>query len=488
MYEAVFCIDFGSAFTKISLRRHPAAPSALVSPEGALFEYWVPTVVAMDKRAGSTRFEYGDKAIDITSGGNIHVFHDFKRHLFAEATRENQGPPSPPPAPIEALLNSDDFVALAARFQVPVAQLAALRRLAESARALYPNSATPVTNDSERQRNNAPILARHFFTWLRERVLAACARLEHRGLNYAELPVRVTVPALAPEAQLANHPGCRRLAEALSHARWPLHQDQPFISEPVSNALGVLTQATNALGRDGVSINLGRMLIASNHGSPLNLVLSKYNEKPSYRALVIDVGAYTTDFASLVIDTQGRAFPLSVENTFQVERHSIELAISNLDAEILSALPVASSQWLGAQPRSTILNLQPNIHDPTYPGFQVPDVGVIGGQADRAAIQPVLLSFGERLANALRDFCAKTSRASVQELILTGGGTCIPAIRKALIDGANNCAGPFNRVHAPRIEHNPLGEWPSFTELDTALARGGSALGGASIFFERHYH
>jgi hypothetical protein len=82
-------------------------------------------------------------------------------------------------------------------------------------------------------------------------------------------------------------------------------------------------------------------------------------------------------------------------------------------------------------------------------------------------------------------FCDPLDSVALQELILTGGGAAIPAVRCALIDAALT-GRAFFRVHAPGVKQedvsgrgHPLGE---------DLARGGSAVGGASIYFEKEYN
>ena len=51
MPDRVFCIDFGSAFTKVALRRDPTADSELVGCRDADVEFCVPSfAMALDRR------------------------------------------------------------------------------------------------------------------------------------------------------------------------------------------------------------------------------------------------------------------------------------------------------------------------------------------------------------------------------------------------------------------------------------------------------
>jgi hypothetical protein len=71
----------------------------------------------------------------------------------------------------------------------------------------------------------------------------------------------------------------------------------------------------------------------------------------------------------------------------------------------------------------------------------------------------------------------------VQELILTGGGSNIPAVRDALLKAASALPGnAVVKTHAPGLKktfaNTPVGD------LKDKFSRGASALGGASIYFE----
>ena len=71
--------------------------------------------------------------------------------------------------------------------------------------------------------------------------------------------------------------------------------------------------------------------------------------------------------------------------------------------------------------------------------------------------------------------------ATMQELILTGGGSNIPAVRDAIITAAQTGGTSFVKIHAPGVKRGK-GTSPLVHKLDDDFARGGSALGGASIY------
>ncbi len=474
MAERVFSIDFGSAYTKVALRRDPTADSALLAC--ADVEFFVPTVVAVDRRGAVPKLEFGDRAIDIKPGGGIDVYTNFKKDLFTNLV---SAPDKPLLTPLDALLQSDEFAALASKYSVLPHQVAALQTMAGSARALTGAPGERAVSLEAHRQANAGKLVYHFFAWLRRQVLDACAKLPVTGLKFEDIPVRVAVPAFTTD--LNDHPACKILKEAMHRAGWPLHPDQPLVSEPESNAVGILTKATNLLTRAG-RINLGEMLSKG----PLNTVLKCDPNHPSYRALVIDIGAFTTDFGSLYVNTGGNLHVPAMGAGFNVTAHSVRLGATDLEALLLKALTGEKREWLEKATRKDFSAFQRNVFSEGK-GYRIPGLGVIGGDADREALDACLNEFATRLTDEVKTFCAGLEPASMQELILTGGGSNIPAVRDALIAAAQTTGKPFVKTHAPDLKRGKAGS-PLVDKLDAQFTRGGSALGGASIYFEKSYY
>ncbi|QJX00084.1 acetate and sugar kinases/Hsc70/actin family protein [Frigoriglobus tundricola] len=478
MAERVFCVDFGSAYTKVALRRDPTADSALLACAGADVDFWVPTVVAVDRRGADPRLEFGDRAADLRSGGGIDVYTNFKKDLFTAPT---SAPGKPVVSPLDALLQSEEFVTLAARYGVQSPQVAALRSMAAAARTLVAGPGERVVSLEGHRQANAVKLVYNFFLWLRKQVLDACARLPASGLKFEDFPVRVTVPAVAPSSDLASHPSCKLLREALHRAGWPLHAEQPFVAEPEANAIGILTKAANALTRSG-RVNLGQMF---NKG-PLITVMKGDHNYPTYRALVIDVGAYTTDLAALFIDTGGNPVETADGAGFGVTQRSVPFGVSDLDQSVRAALPPDKKAWLESAPHKEFQTFQ-RTYSGESKGYRVAGLGVIGGEPDRPALSACLDQFTQRLTDEVTKFCAALPSVSMQELVLTGGGNNIPAVRDALIAAAQTGGVRFVKTHAPDLKRGKAGA-PLVDKLDETFARGGSALGGASLYFERSYY
>lgn len=474
MVERVFCVDFGSAYTKVALRRDPQARGELVACADAGTELWAPTVVAADWSKGEARLDFGYKAAGIKPGGPIKVYADFKKDLFSTAV-DASGPP-----PLDALLQSEEFEALAAKYGVLPTQVAGLRMTAGAARALVGGTGDRAGSSEARRQDEAKRVAYHYFKWLRERVMDACGTLPATGLKYEDIPLRVTVPVLGEGGDPAQHPGCLRLREALGSTGWKL-DDRLFVSEPESNAVGILTHASNALTKKQ-KINLGEMFSKG----PLITVLKGDRHHPTYRALVIDVGAFTTDFAALSVDTGGEPFDTSAGAGFGVVQRSVRLGVTNLDASVRAALPAEKQGLLDGLARKDFAIFQSSAYTEGT-GYNLGGGRVLGGAADRDAVQTALVEFSKRLVDEVTAFRQQLQPASMEELILTGGGSNIPAVRDALIAAAQTTGKPFVKTHAPDLKRGKAGS-SLVDKLDTQFTRGGSALGGASIYFEKSYY
>ncbi|HEY1187029.1 MAG TPA: hypothetical protein VGE74_05195 [Gemmata sp.] len=476
MADRVFCMDFGAAYTKVALRTAAQESADLVPLLPSARDFWAPTVVAANWNTGRPKpdLEFGEKAAGIKPGDRVTVYTNFKRGLFAPA-----GADKPEMHPLDALLHSAEFEALAAKYSVQPAWVAGLRQMVGSARSMLglPDAAG---HAEARKQDEAKTVAHYYFRWLHEQVMQACERLPHTALNYRDIPLRVSVPVLGADADLDAHPGCVRLREALTSTGWKLDA-RPFVSEPEANAVGVLTKAANALTKRK-RINFGEMF----GKGPLVTVIKGDKDHPTYRALVIDVGAFTTDFAALSIDTGGKSLDAEFGAGFVALPRSVPFGTTDLDASVRAALAEDKRAALDALAPKDFAEFQVRTYtDET--GFRIGPGKVIGGPADQPVIRPCLDTFTKHLADEAEAFLQQLGPASMQELILTGGGSNIPAVRDALIAAASRVPGSsFVKTHAPGLKKSKAG--PPVDPLDDKFARGGSALGGASIYFEKSYY
>lgn len=476
MADRVFCIDFGSAFTKVALRRDPSAESSLIRPKlgGADedIDFLFPSAVAVDRRGSKAKAEFGDAAASLKPEPGLEVHRNWKRSLFHTP---KPGAAADGPPPLEAFLQSTEARTLAAKFGVPDHQFAGLQHLAAAARATFPPPPGQEPSNESRAQELAGRIAFHFLVWLRERVLAACAKLPASGLKFEEIPVRVAVPAFA--VQDSNpHPGTTALVSALRKAGWQPHPDRPALSEPYANAIGVLTGGTNFVFR-------GRLKLAEMFGkTPLITVLKNPEDHPSYRAVVVDVGAYTTDLAAVSLDTHGGIVD-DPDRAMAVEQSSIPLGITNLDERLLAALPPEKSTALADLTAYEWDELRRSLYG-SGKAYRRPNVW-IGGPADADLVKGVVEGFATEVGEAAGRFCSGLPSANLQELVLTGGGCLIPAVRDAIRARASASGHNFVKTHGAGLKRE-TGK-PTH-KLDESLARGGSALGGASVYFDREFY
>jgi hypothetical protein len=222
---------------------------------------------------------------------------------------------------------------------------------------------------------------------------------------------------------------------------------------------------------------------------PLQTVLRNPGNHPAFRAIVIDVGAYTTDMAVFTLDTHGGTVE-DPRTAYTISQKSVPIGISQLDEQIQAAVMDAapergeaisnftSSQWD---------DFRRAVYQQSGKPYRVLGTRtVIGKGIDEVPIQEALQQFAESVVAEVTAFSADHGPVWQDELILSGGGSMIPAIRTAILNSSSVQNHHYFRVHAADIPKSTNGT--RFAKLNETLARGGSAIGGASLFFESSYY
>jgi hypothetical protein len=481
MPDGTFCIDFGSAYTKVSLRRAKRTNSEMVyNPHETDDEVriCVPSVAVIDTSSGTAKYEFGRATGARRDGDAITVKRNWKKDLFAAPLPG--GSTVPPTTPVyrprtrlEGLVLSREFRQLAEKYKVAEAELQGLRRLVVDAISLtIPQQPAPVAHDpcADVQR-----LAVEYFRWLRNTVVEACGALSPVVENPKAIPARITVPAFAQEHELARHPDTARLVAAVKEAGWPLHPERPVVSEPYANTIGVLTQGSNCtraadMFKNGLLITL----------------LKKPESYPTYRVVVVDVGAFTTDFAALTLQTGGEMLLLS-DIKFTPHTISVAYGMSNLDDDVIAVLDPEHREYMRWQATpDDWTKFRTEVYVRRWPWSA--QIGDIGAGAEKGRILEVLTAFEDRLSEEVNQFLATIDDCPFKELILTGGGCMLPANQKAVVAGAQKGRAPFRKVHVPTSKNakTSLAQTKDqiVTQLEEELPRGGTALGGTSAYFE----
>jgi hypothetical protein len=324
-------------------------------------------------------------------------------------------------------------------------------------------------------------IAPRYLAALRERL----ARIDP-GL--ADYPVRLCVPKLREENGLEDTIGL-----ILREAGWPAAEGSCYVYEPTANACGLLTRGRNRtwspppkdfqryLGRQ---CNLSEML---DRGGLLRW-LQAMNEQ--YRVLVIDVGAFTTDFGLVEFnarfnrhDRRWRFDRIAQESAPVGIRDLDKLLFDRLSEDQQEAVRHASTrQW---EDRKRL------IYSGQAAAFKNPNGGriTIGGEVDQETVEGAIKDFTELIVLALEKFQETESHGRIHAYMITGGGLNIKLVREAVLGKlAKRQSGRFlDLMDETEPENAGLTlqrEIEARRRQNRTLVRGASAIGGASVFFE----
>jgi len=280
------CIDLGSAYTKVAFRDTPSSQAKLLGLEELNLDeqhVCVPSVAAWRER--DDRWVFGMDAADLVEGNGIRVFRNWKPDLFPSGESGTNPWDLLDEDPREGLLDAAGSYA--------------------------------------RARN----VARRYLTWLREDLMPRMLP----GVDLGDVVLRLCIPEFAMFS-----PHAAEMDRILEAAGW-FNAASYCCSEPMANLTGALTQGHNAV----IEPQPGKLfanvpeMFARSH---ILEMVAAYQEDDDadaaeYATLIIDVGAYTTDFGLISIDLSGHGFfPLS-------ETSSVRLGVHELDHRVAAALP-----------------------------------------------------------------------------------------------------------------------------------------------------
>jgi hypothetical protein len=432
-------IDLGSAYTKVAVRRDWNGESDLLRDlplASDQVDFCVPSVVARVDARGGTRWRIGAAAAAQQPGDGVSIFRYWKARLFATGPR------------------------------------------GQVSRDEMGQTQTPGGDDYEE-------VAVQFFRGLRE-------SLEHSpyGEDVAASAVRVCVPRI----DAGDMDG--RVGSILDAAGWRPAHGRVTVYEPESNACGMFTRGRNATWhppaapftpRAGRSLHLMKML------EPEGLLQALRRMSGSFGVLVIDIGGFTTDFGYVRFDT---SFSSDDWHRPTIVQQSYELGIRELDQAIYESLDEDAQR--------EIRKLSPGEWDALkvdlYRGAPVALGGAggrprrIGAGDDAGRTAEALRHFAERVI-AVRDvFCRDHVRGPINAVTLTGGGSMIAPLHAAVVRAL--ATDEDARVYDLLDEDEPRKtldlrggrvreeQVEARARRNQELVRGGSAIGGSSVFFE----
>ncbi len=413
-------IDFGAAYTKIAVRENPDSTSRLLSHERLNLDearICIPTIAAWRER--DDRWVFGPDAFDLKSGNGIHVFRNWKPILFA------------PPGEI---LDPESSIG----------------------RLFYYN--LDGGND-----NWPPIkkLAVKYFEWLLEVMLPSL--LDYRDLD--DPVIRISVPDFDGETLYAY-----QMEEILIEAGW----NSPWIfcePEPMTNLTGALSQGRNTMIDDDGTIYPDIHAIFSGSGL-LDYVNLSSDEEPEgdFNMLLVDIGAYTTDFSlvSVGASSAGGLPPL--------EAHSEPYGVEMLDALVKHGLSPERADVVKRLSATERELFRRTVYSDGR-AWTIDGV-TIGGASDRVIVDKCVDGMTTRLANEVERFVSTVGVDRIDEVVFTGGGSNIPPVTQKLAEKL--APKGVKKFHSSSL---PLdGEFPCI-RLGHDIVRASSALGGASVLF-----
>ncbi len=433
MKNRILSIDLGSAYTKVSFRNGTDAQSRLITDlplASKDLPFCVPSVVACVRRSTEETWLTGGAAASQLPGPHVTIYRNWKAALFPDMNAPNADMP------------------------------------AQGARAL--------------SQSEAILVAHKFFQGLRSALSAAVFESD-----LSSFPVRVCIPDLG-DFEVAE----QLIKRILEETGWDPAAPDPAKSEPLANAVGIMSLGANATWVPGVvdnqpyitrAVALPRMLTAHGLLEALNRVNGEYS------ILTVDIGAFTTDFGYVTFDA-GRGSEL---NRPQILQRSSRLGVHDLDRSVYDRLAEPSKRAVRAATSADWDRVKALLYSNRSGALRDPQGGTIDLGKQKEEINEALADFAKGVWALARKFCSDHGISKVDAWALTGGGSMIPFIgatisnhvseewgsgsRNLLADALNQ--GAIDRAGVVEGARNAVNDM-------NEIIRGGTAIGGASVFFE----
>ncbi len=426
--EKLICIDFGSSYTKVAVRRNWKASSELLRDLGRDegFSFCIPSTVACVKRNGRFTWLIGEDALSQSPGNSVRLYQNWKGKMLSETGADS------------------DYEAVAT----------------------------------------------HFFQGLQRQLVGIDPRL-------SKLPIRICIPRLENESEVE-----RQMLDVLEIAGVRVAESKPCLFEPEANIYGTTTRGRNVAWRPPKSPLLephyGRMFERDRGG--LFDELRKASRKLDdfqYTILVVDVGSFTADFGCVSFAVSGGE--IDDFKTPDVVQKSQPIGIMKLDDEVLGVLRPEVRQAVEARPFRVWEDIKRRI----YNGHEAAVRGgrgmlIIGENDEAENIATEIDIYAEQLVSACAAFCRRHD-VTPKKAVLTGGGALITGLRERVVAGLVEKLStsmydllddqePY-QVLLPKPIEGGGWRWDQ-KEVDDRLRtnrdliRGGSAIGGCSVFID----
>ncbi|GEM_PF-2188370 len=316
-------------------------------------------------------------------------------------------------------------------------------------------------------------VAGKFFEWLK-------ARLDDVGINLKKCQTRIAMPAFEKFDEQAM-----LVARCLDLNGW----DDPSlilkVTEPRANAIGLFSEGRNVIARNAsgeLLTNYGRMFGHQNvyiqaargfvlHGTHENLVT----------VMVVDIGAFTTDIASLTFDTTDvydglnaiveKSYPLGVINDLDKplfaglgQRHGFSWSeLSFKDSELIKrSLYNGTPYFLLTRLNGKDTQIE------------------LGDSKDLQLIEKLAATFAAAILQKILEIVDKKKP---ERVFLTGGGSLIKPVASALKLALNRRRIPIQEVQQDSISVG-TDIFRPWKETGEGLQRLATALGGGNVILQ----
>lgn len=488
--SATVSIDFGNSFTKVAIRTKADVVAEMAKDQSLTldeYNFCIPTLAACKRtKDGRELWDFGTDVLrhkESTPG--LTVRRNWKPLFFRQEGGSGNGELR---SPVAAAVNAGGRKpGLSNEQWDQVKQILNLRD--EDRNAL--ESAIPFTgrgntfsaavaSDLEETDLDVKQIGVGFFRWLKRFIEPVCRA---RGLGPLEtIPARISLPSFG---SMTN--ATLLLSEILEEAGWCLAGRNPTLPEPYANAIGVFTEGQNAVhfpGRAGMMPFYPKMFKDTGLLRAMLDAIGDHGPKLAW-TLIVDVGGYTADFSMMGLNLEDLDAP--IEGTLSGKRrlahHSTAIGVTNLDEEVTGLLGESEREAFLGVLRDPDQGQLESFHMRVYSNgepYRLKRVTL--GQGQQAEqIRQCLHGFAEQIAVDAVKFLDRFQYDHIDDLILTGGGCMIPAVRDEL--KARLAEYGVRKTHlyvAPRETitrsncHN----------LSARLVRGATAIGGASIYFD----
>lgn len=481
---AMISIDFGNSYSKVGIRRDGNSPTDLLKDDSLDLDeanICVPTLAARIERNGRDNWVFGNDVMRYSENTEgLTVYRNWKPQFF---NGETDGA-------LHQAVGSSGLVdggAAAAPSQLTDSvwrDLKSRLNLSDESRRAIADVIDLETSQPEVQPEVTELdikeVALGFFSWLNGFVDPVCRK---RGLGgVKDIPVRISLPSFGSvtKAELL-------LEEVLVESGWKLADRLPTISEPLANAVGNFTEGFNAtwIPNRREMPNYGKMFNQTGLLKVMREAVLHGGPKVSW-TLVADLGGYTADFAMVCLNLEDIDGALEGECDGKPRTATISqpIGVTDLDARVVNALDESKQKAFEKLERDPHQRRLERFHRDVYSTnlsrpFHLRDVRFGDGE-ERDLIADCIDRFAHEIADYAEEFLEVHQYDQIDDLILTGGGCMIPAVRKALCDRLARYGVRKTHMYvAPAASVSG-----NYHRLDARLVRGATALGGASVYFD----